>query len=124
MSDEVWRREEIESPCVKVCLVHPATGLCVGCHRTIEEIAAWATLTPEARRAVMAELPAAGRAGAAAAARGARRAAGAGLTLRRPYGLQRGHVDHEAVADVGALHPHEGLVDNKRQRGSEGGIDD
>ena len=57
MSDEVWRREEVESPCVKVCLVHPATGLCVGCYRTIEEIAAWATMTPEARRAVMAELP-------------------------------------------------------------------
>ncbi len=58
MSDEVWRRDEIESPCIKVCVVHPATGLCVGCHRTIEEIAAWSTLTPEARRAIMAELPA------------------------------------------------------------------
>jgi predicted Fe-S protein YdhL (DUF1289 family) len=57
MTDEVWRRETVESPCVKVCVVHPATGLCVGCHRTIEEIAAWGTLTPEARRAVMAELP-------------------------------------------------------------------
>jgi len=58
MTEEVWRREEVESPCVKVCLVHPATGLCIGCHRTVEEIAAWSTLTPEARRAVMAELPA------------------------------------------------------------------
>ena len=57
MSDEVWRREAVESPCVKICLVHPATGLCVGCHRTVEEIAAWPGMTPEARRAVMAELP-------------------------------------------------------------------
>ena len=48
---------EIESPCVKVCVVHPATGLCVGCHRTLEEIAGWSTLAPEARRAIMAELP-------------------------------------------------------------------
>jgi predicted Fe-S protein YdhL (DUF1289 family) len=58
VSDEVWRREEIESPCVKVCVVHPATGLCVGCHRTMEEIGAWSTMTPEARRVVMAALPA------------------------------------------------------------------
>ena len=58
MTDEVWRRDEIESPCVKVCLVHPATGLCVGCYRTVEEIADWATMAPAARRAVMADLPA------------------------------------------------------------------
>ena len=58
MSDEVWRRAEIESPCVKICVIHPETRLCLGCHRTIEEIAAWSRMTPEARRAVMAELPA------------------------------------------------------------------
>lgn len=58
MADEIWRRDEIESPCVKVCVVHPATGLCVGCHRTLEEIAGWPSLSPEARRAVMADLPA------------------------------------------------------------------
>jgi uncharacterized protein len=57
MSDEVWRRAEIESPCVKLCVVHPATGLCLGCFRTVDEIAAWSAMTPEARRAVMAELP-------------------------------------------------------------------
>ena len=82
MSDEVWRREEIESPCVKVCLVHPATGLCVGCHRTVEEIAAWAT--NDARGAAGGDGGAAraGRAGEAAAARRARRAAGAGVTAQ------------------------------------------
>lgn len=58
MSDEVWRREAIESPCVKVCVVHPETGLCLGCHRTVEEIAAWSGMTPDARAAVMAALPA------------------------------------------------------------------
>jgi predicted Fe-S protein YdhL (DUF1289 family) len=58
MSDEVWRRDEIESPCVKVCVVHPATGLCLGCHRTMDEIAGWGGMSPEARRAVMATLPA------------------------------------------------------------------
>jgi predicted Fe-S protein YdhL (DUF1289 family) len=57
MSDEIWRRDEVESPCVKICVVDPATRLCLGCHRTIEEIAGWSAMTPEARRAVMAELP-------------------------------------------------------------------
>lgn len=57
MSDDVWRRAEIESPCVKVCLLHPDAGLCVGCYRTAAEIAAWSSMTPDARRAVMAELP-------------------------------------------------------------------
>lgn len=57
MTDEIWRRDEIESPCVKICVIHPATRLCTGCLRSIDEIGAWSRMTPEARRAVMAELP-------------------------------------------------------------------
>ena len=56
MSGEPWKREEIESPCVKVCLIHPETGYCLGCGRTREEIARWSAMTPAERRAVMAEL--------------------------------------------------------------------
>ena len=41
MSDEVWRREAVESPCIKLCVVHPAARLCLGCYRSIDEIAAW-----------------------------------------------------------------------------------
>jgi predicted Fe-S protein YdhL (DUF1289 family) len=58
MSDEVWRREPVESPCVKICVVHPESRLCLGCHRSVEEIAAWGRMSPAERRAVMAELPA------------------------------------------------------------------
>lgn len=58
MTDEVWKRDEIPSPCVKLCVVHPEERICVGCLRTIEEITAWSRLTPEARAAVMADLPA------------------------------------------------------------------
>lgn len=29
------------SPCRKVCRIDPATDLCVGCKRTMEEIEAW-----------------------------------------------------------------------------------
>ncbi|NDV01526.1 DUF1289 domain-containing protein [Pseudoroseicyclus tamaricis] len=58
MSDDVWRRAEIESPCVKTCVVHPKAKICVGCYRTIDEIAQWTKLSPEQRHAIMADLPA------------------------------------------------------------------
>jgi predicted Fe-S protein YdhL (DUF1289 family) len=55
--DEVWSRDEVESPCVKICVVHPEARLCTGCLRTIDEITAWSRMSNDARRAVMAELP-------------------------------------------------------------------
>lgn len=57
-SDEIWVRNEVDSPCTKICTVHPVERLCVGCLRTIEEITAWSRMTPETRAAIMAELPA------------------------------------------------------------------
>ena len=57
MSDEIWKRNEVESPCVKLCVVHPETRLCTGCYRSIDEIGAWSRMTPEERRSIMAELP-------------------------------------------------------------------
>ena len=59
MTDQtpVWRRDEIESPCVQVCVIHPETRLCAGCGRTIDEIGAWSRMAPEDRRRVMDELP-------------------------------------------------------------------
>ncbi len=58
MSDDIWKRDEVDSPCIKVCVIHPATRLCTGCLRSIDEIGAWSRLTPEARKAVMDDLPA------------------------------------------------------------------
>ncbi len=57
MADEVWRREPIQSPCIRLCVVDPESGLCLGCHRSTDEIAGWTAMSPEARRAVMADLP-------------------------------------------------------------------
>jgi len=48
----------IATPCVKVCVVDGESGLCLGCFRTLQEIAGWAALAPERRAEVMAELPA------------------------------------------------------------------
>ena len=56
--DEVWRRDEIESPCVKICVIHEESGLCMGCYRTRHEIAGWSRMEPENRQTIMAELPA------------------------------------------------------------------
>ncbi len=57
MNDDIWKRDEIESPCIKVCVIHAASGLCTGCYRSREEVAIWSRISPEARRAIMAELP-------------------------------------------------------------------
>jgi len=47
----------IASPCVKVCVVDGASSLCLGCYRTLPEIARWSRLTDAEREAIMAELP-------------------------------------------------------------------
>ena len=55
--DAIWSRDEIESPCVKICVIHQATGLCAGCHRTLDEIARWSRMSTPERRTVMQALP-------------------------------------------------------------------
>ena len=57
MTDEIWKRDEIESPCIKICVIHPEARLCTGCLRSIDEITQWSRMSAEERRAVMAELP-------------------------------------------------------------------
>lgn len=57
MHNDIWSRDEIESPCVKICLLHREAGICIGCLRTPGEIAAWTQMTPAARRQIMALLP-------------------------------------------------------------------
>jgi uncharacterized protein len=70
VKDDVWKRDEIASPCVKLCVVHPEARICVGCYRSIDEITQWSRMNHEARDAVMAELPS--RAPALAKRRGGR----------------------------------------------------
>lgn len=47
----------VPSPCISVCRMNATSGWCEGCWRTIDEIAAWASLDDEARRAVWRLLP-------------------------------------------------------------------
>ncbi|MFN4361422.1 MAG: DUF1289 domain-containing protein [Hylemonella sp.] len=45
---------DLPSPCIAVCRMEMATGLCQGCRRTLEEIRAWSTLDDGGKRAVWA----------------------------------------------------------------------
>ncbi len=47
----------VPSPCTSVCSLSPATGLCLGCFRTIDEIARWGQMTHSQRQAVLLQLP-------------------------------------------------------------------
>jgi hypothetical protein len=69
---EIWSRNEIESPCVRICVVHPEARLCTGCLRSIDEITRWSKMSVDERRVVMAELPE--RAGKVTQRRGGRAA--------------------------------------------------
>lgn len=49
---EVKPEGPVASPCLSICAMDDATGLCRGCFRTLGEIAAWGTLEDDARREV------------------------------------------------------------------------
>ena len=46
-----------KSPCVLICAVDSQSGLCLGCYRSLKEIAGWSRLTETEREALMLELP-------------------------------------------------------------------
>ena len=47
-----------ETPCIAVCMMDPKTNLCLGCGRTLPEIARWHRMERAERLAVMAQLSA------------------------------------------------------------------
>lgn len=59
----------IPSPCIAVCQLDPASGVCIGCLRTATEIQAWPAADSELRLEILARLKdrrrAAGRTSAA-----------------------------------------------------------
>jgi predicted Fe-S protein YdhL (DUF1289 family) len=63
----------IESPCIKICTLDARCGRCLGCGRTIDEIARWTVMSAAERVRVIDELP-----GRLAAGRHAETASAAG----------------------------------------------
>ena len=68
ISNRRWRRiaemaplagegPHVPSPCQSVCIMHPTTGWCEGCMRTLDEIAAWSRMDNLDKLAVWALLP-------------------------------------------------------------------
>jgi predicted Fe-S protein YdhL (DUF1289 family) len=47
----------IASPCTKVCIIDPRSGLCRGCGRTLDEVARWTSFSDSERDRIMSELP-------------------------------------------------------------------
>lgn len=47
----------IATPCVQVCIVDPESSLCLGCQRTLMEIAGWSRFSEFERETLMAQLP-------------------------------------------------------------------
>jgi predicted Fe-S protein YdhL (DUF1289 family) len=47
----------IESPCVKICTLDARSGLCLGCGRSVDEIARWTAMSAAERDRVTSELP-------------------------------------------------------------------
>jgi predicted Fe-S protein YdhL (DUF1289 family) len=56
------RVDDVTSPCINVCRMNDATGLCEGCLRTLDEIACWSGYTREEKLAVRARAEARRRA--------------------------------------------------------------
>jgi uncharacterized protein len=44
---------EIETPCIKVCVIEPETGFCIGCGRTRAEIGNWLGFSAAERQSIM-----------------------------------------------------------------------
>jgi len=44
------------TPCVNLCTVNPATKICQGCKRTLDEIASWIHLTDNQRQEIVNQL--------------------------------------------------------------------
>jgi predicted Fe-S protein YdhL (DUF1289 family) len=55
-TDSASRRTMIESPCVKICTLDAGSGLCLGCGRTIDEIARWTTMGAAERAHLLGKL--------------------------------------------------------------------
>ena len=47
---------DVRSPCISVCRMHAASGWCVGCLRSLDEIAAWGSMPDAERRVVLEHL--------------------------------------------------------------------
>lgn len=58
MAPQAGEGKHVPSPCQSVCVMHPGTGWCEGCLRTLDEIAAWGSLPASEQRRILERLDA------------------------------------------------------------------
>lgn len=56
MSQTPASPKAVSSPCILVCTVDGASGLCLGCYRTLQEIATWSRIDEDERQKIMSGL--------------------------------------------------------------------
>ncbi|NUH64753.1 DUF1289 domain-containing protein [Sulfitobacter sp. S0837] len=56
-ADDIWKRDEVQSPCINICVVHPEARICTGCLRSIQEITEWSRMSAAEREALIKALP-------------------------------------------------------------------
>lgn len=54
MTVDVREQGAVASPCINVCRMDEASGLCQGCFRTLAEIAGWSRAADDERLAILA----------------------------------------------------------------------
>ena len=47
----------VETPCINICNLDARCGRCLGCARTVDEIARWGSMSAAERARIMSELP-------------------------------------------------------------------
>ena len=67
MARQLTGQTQLPSPCISLCKMDEASGLCLGCLRRLSEIAAWSTMDDADKLVVWGQLP--GRAEVMALAR-------------------------------------------------------
>jgi uncharacterized protein len=67
-ADSKLSRPLMQTPCVKICTLDARSGLCLGCGRTLDQIARWGSMSEAERARIMAELAQRGARGAIATA--------------------------------------------------------
>jgi len=48
----------VPSPCNSICTIDAKLGVCIGCYRTLDEIATWMRLSDDRKREIVRALPA------------------------------------------------------------------
>jgi predicted Fe-S protein YdhL (DUF1289 family) len=56
-AESTLRPTMIDTPCVKICTLDARSGQCLGCGRSVDEIARWTAMSDAERARVMGELP-------------------------------------------------------------------